>query len=66
MLILDRDDTCAHLDPVDLTERDREDGQEVWFVGHLRHPDPPESLVVQLSEILYRGVNRGAANGVTE
>ena len=66
VLILDRDDAGAHLDPADLTEGDSEHGQQVRFVGHLGHPDPPESLVVQLREILYCGVDRGAATGVTE
>ena len=58
VLDLDGQDAGAHLDGVDLPQRDREDGQQVGLVGHLRNPHPPEPLVAQLGEVLHAGVDR--------
>jgi hypothetical protein len=45
VLHLDGYDGRAHLDAVDLAQRDAERDGQVGVVGKLSHPDPAEALV---------------------
>ncbi len=58
MLDLDRHHARPDLDPVDLVKGDGEDGQQIWVVGHLRHPDFAEALVLHLREVVHARINR--------